>query len=442
MPQAPFRSVVSAPLAALPALLLSGLLVGLLPAQQPKAPPAYPERDVLSPFRECTEICAPPDALFAQLRAMQSIADDPKSKHGFDEHGREVVDDSRWWAARKELEHLDLDAGYLAQILRTSRNSIERATAFYGAFYVANVDHVFNLIAHIPGEPERRTREQAYPRAIAFLRANLGRTWGDLTPEQRAAFHLPQPGSPAAKAQGITRAPRDSDPLHQLNLRPFFQLLDLDAADDQAQGLWFLKECFTVRADLALTWLEPALPRVRQLLVGDSPKVRAEAEGLLLAIGAPGQAGPPADADDAARVDWANKVQKRMFPPIRQLSDGLIVLLPGDERQAIVDGGKQALAGNSLGEPQFGRTKDGQPYRGLRLAAVPESLTVLKLPAGAVITAINGNPVGDLDSLRRVLGSQFEVSDGKGNKQPISRRSLMVEFVLDGAVKAIEYRVL
>ena len=205
---------------------------------------------------------------------------------------------------------------------------------------------------------------------------------------------------------GITRAPRDDDHLHQINLKPFFQLLDLDEPVDQAQGLWFLKEAFAARVDLALAWLEPGLPRVRQLLLSADADVRAQAEGLLQAIGPAGLAPPAAGADNAARLDFADVAIRHRFPPIRDLAEGLIVLLPGPERQAIVDAGRKALSGNTLGVPASGSTKDGLPYRGLKIAQVPETLAVLRIPAGAVITAVNGVPVNDAAGLLRVLDEQ------------------------------------
>src|SRR5690606_24876960 len=116
---------------------------------------------------------------------------------------------------------------------------------------------------------------------------------------------LPKPGSPEAKAAGITRGPRDDDPRHTLNLVPLFQLLDVDEPLDQAQALWFLSQVFTVRQDLALIWLEPMLPRLRQLLISDDIKVRMQAIGAFAAIGPADLARPADDADNKALLDWA-----------------------------------------------------------------------------------------------------------------------------------------
>ena len=265
---------------------LAALLCAPLSAQEPKLSSGYPAKDALTPFRNPTDIAAPPDALFAALRTMRRIAEDPAAARSFDRDGREVVDDEEWRAARAEAERLGIDAGMLAVQMRSNRNPDERAIAFYGAFYCANVDYVFNLISHIPGEPIQKTRERAYPRAIAFLQANVSRRFGDLPEEQqkRIRSELPQIGSPAAKSRGITREPVAEDLMHSVHLVPFLQLLDLDDAMDQAQGLWFVKESCLARKDIALATLEPALPRIRQLLRSPEAKVRNEAFGLFCAI--------------------------------------------------------------------------------------------------------------------------------------------------------------
>src|SRR5580765_2126535 len=82
-------------------------------AQQVKAPPAYPERDILTPFRKVDEIVAPPDKVMAQFRIMRSIADAAAVVKDFDKSGREIVDDDRWRAARATLSQMRIDAGHL-----------------------------------------------------------------------------------------------------------------------------------------------------------------------------------------------------------------------------------------------------------------------------------------------------------------------------------------
>ena len=415
------------------------LLACVCGAQEPKAI-AYPEHDILSPFRHPTDVYAPPDELFRLLRQMQAIAEAPAAKTDFDVNGREIVDDDGWRAARAAVQQLGVDAAYLAQIMRLHKNAGERATAFYGAFYCDNVDHVLNLIAHIPGEPERRTRERAMPRAIAYLHAHLGRRFGDLGEDAKQAMlaAMPQPGSPAAKARGITRAPRDEDQLYELRLVPFFQLLDLDNLDDQAQGLWFLKEVFLLRKDLALTWLEPALPRLRQLLAaGDSTvagkAVRDQTIGLFEAIGPNNLT--PAPVDDARALQaWADTASKSLFPPIRNLNDAIVQIQPSPERDALVAAGTKALETSAIGDPFAGRGKDGQYYRGFRVVTVPDELKALAIPAGVVITTVNGVGVTDAASLLRTVREQLDLQ-----KHP---RRLLVEYRRDDSLYAIEYQLL
>ncbi|HEB52634.1 MAG TPA: hypothetical protein ENI87_05215, partial [bacterium] len=263
------------------------LLVPFAAGQDP-TPKGYPERDALTPFRNPTDVYAPPDELFRQLRIMQNLANRHSASKSFDIDGREVIDHEEWRRARRQVEQIGLNAGMLAQMMRLHRDGTQRATAFYAAFYVPSVDDVLELIAHIPGEPLRRTREAAFRRAIPFLRAHLGRRFGDLSTEQQDALRkaLPEIGSPVAKARGLVRAPQEQDYLHTLRLVPFLQLLDIDDPLDQAQALWFLKETFKIRLDLATLWLEPSLPRIRQLLLDtESRQVRAEAIGLFEVIG-------------------------------------------------------------------------------------------------------------------------------------------------------------
>jgi hypothetical protein len=442
-------SVLSIAVAALsvPALTVTGLAQSTAPAATPTGTPAgkpvqqdaakpvaYPNKDLLSPFRNPVDVYAPPDEVYRALRTMQALADAGNAARSYDAEGREVVADKRWQDARDQLTKLRLDAGYLAQIMRLNRNSADRATAFYGAFYLTNTDHVFELIAHIPGEPERRTREAMLPRAIEFLRANLKRKFGDLGKEQQDALAkaLPELGSPAAKAAGVVRAPIAADWLHKVTLVPFFQLLDLDEAIDQAQGLWFLKETFTIRQDLALLWLEPALPRVKELLLSKSPKVREQAIGLLQAIAPKDLPAPP--SDDQALLVWADAAAKTLFPPIRNLNDTIVQLSPSPERDAIVAAGKTALETAAIGDSVNGQRKDGTRYRGFRIAHVPEALKPLAIPTEAVITTVNGVNITDATTLLQNVSTLLA--------QQKAPRKLFVEYVLQGMTHAIEYRVL
>jgi hypothetical protein len=244
---------------------------------------------------------------------------------------------------------------------------------------------------------------------------------------------MPQPGSPAAKAAGITRAPRDEDQLYSLRLVPFFQLLDLDEPLDQAQGLWFLKEVFLLRRDLALAWVEPSLPRLRQLLASDDAAVRAQAIGLFAAIGPKGL--PSAPIDDARALQtWADTAARALFPPIRNLNDAVVQIQPSPERDALMAAGTKALATSAIGDAFSGRGKDGQYYRGFRVITVPDELQALAIPAGAVITTVNGVGITDAASLLATVQKLLDTQ-----KHP---RQLLVEYRLGDEQHAVEYRLL
>ncbi|MGE3173730.1 MAG: hypothetical protein AB7O97_13985 [Planctomycetota bacterium] len=429
-------------------LLVAALAAATLSAQDPHAAIAYPERDVLSPFRAPAEIVAPePEIVFTALRAMRRIAETPGASVSFDADGREVVDDPEWQRLHREVQRIGLDAGVLAGLMRKNRDGDLRDLAFYAAFHCTNIDYVCNLIGHIPGEPMRATREKAYPRAIEFLRAHLGRTFGSLSKEQQDAVtaSMPEPGSPAAQAKGITRMPRAEDLLFGVNLKPFFQLLDLEEPADQAQALWFLAQCFEIRRDLAEAWLEPALPRVRQLLLGDHAEVRAQALLLLGTIAPADAAVPAADADREALEAFADAATRATFPPIRRISDGVLLLLPSADRDAIAAAGRAALTAGGIGEATFGKTPKGQPYRGLRIERMPAELEVLGIPLEAIVTAVNGVPINDAGSLLRAIEAQFRYRDRSEDRQgvmrPLFRRDLLVELLIDGETRLFEYRI-
>lgn len=403
-------------------------------AQNPVPHVAYPERDALTPFRAPSEVYAPPDRLFSILRRMRAMSARNIYSKSFDDRGREVLDDPTWRRLLSEAEGAGIDAGYLASVMRTSKNADDRRTAFYAMFYCDRVDYIFELISHIPGEPIQVTRQEAFPRAAEFIKANLGRKFGDLSVDQQKAIiaSMPEPGSPAAKTAGIMRAPRDSDHLHQLVIRPFIQLLNEEPID-QAQSLWFLKQVFELREDLAVTWLEPALPRLMQLVVSDNADVRRECVEVLRAIGGNELREPPAlDGDTDALLQWAEDAGKRMFPPIRNLNDTLIVLFPSPERDAIVDAAVTALENSSIGDHFSKQQDDGQWLRGFRVARVPESLAPLAIPEGAVITRINGAPI---------LNAKMLLATTTALVKAGLPRKLLVEYVTDGKTRAVEYQV-
>lgn len=406
-----------------------------LPAQQ-QTLSAYPNRDELTPFRACTGIVAAPDAVFQQLRILREQAERTGAAVDFDANGITTVNHPVWRQSLEELRKQNIDAGWLARILRESRNADERDLAFFGMFFCAEPGHVCNLIAHIPGEPERATRQKAYRRAVAYLRAHLARRFGDLGDEQRKALleNMPAVGSPAAKAMGITRTPVEADHLYVVNLTPFFQMLDLGEPVDQAQALWFLKEVFSVRPDLAKGWLEPAMPRVRGFLEGSEPLARTEARGLLAAVAPKTIRQPEAGAGEAEWTAWTVAVTKAVFPPIRTLSEALFALYPSEERTALAARVKEALSGDTLGDSASGKTEAGEQYWGFRVARLPKELEGLGVPAGAVVTALNGRPVRSAKDLL-ATGTNL-LAMGRG------QRSLFVDYVHEGRKKAVEYRVM
>ena len=422
-----------------PQLLSALLTIGtLLPAALAQAPDlvAFPERDILTPFRTPSEIYAPPDRLYALLRRMRAIAADPTKSKSYDEFGSETVDDDSWRNMRNEVQRIGLDAGYLASIMRMSQNADDRRTAFYAAFLCNRSDYVFNLISHIPGEPVRATREVALPRAVEYLRVHLGKKFGDLDEEQREALlaQMPKVGSPAAKARGITRLPSDDDHLNSLNLVPFFQLLDVEKAIDQAQAVWFLRQVFDIRPDLARLTLEPVLPRLRQLLLAEDRSLREQVIGLLQVIGPDDLPAADPDDDPAQLAAWAETAISSLFPPIRNINNALIQLFPSPERNAIVKAGIAALENSSIGDPYRGKDQDGQYFRGYRIAIVPDELAPLAIPVDSVITAVNGMPIytakSALDAVRRLLDT------------PGQAQKLLVEYFLDGKSRAVEYRIM
>lgn len=407
------------------------------PSSQEPIPVAYPEKDALSPFRDPTDIYAPPDELFRQLGVMQNIANRPGVEKSYDERGREVVDDPTWREAFAKVKSIGIDAGILAGMMRLHRNAVQRETAFYGAFYAPNIGHVMELISHIPGEPVRATREAAFPRAIAFLRANLKRKFGQLSEDEKAAVlkALPEIGSPVAKAQGVSRLPTDGDHLHSLTLKPFFQLLDLEEDIDRAQALWFLKEVFTIRPDLPNLWLEPALPRLEQLLVSKDPDVRNQTIAIYQLVG-PKKMGPP-PSDPEALVTWARAAAKHLFPPIRNLNDAIVQLFPSEERDAIAEAGTKALQSSAIGDPFRGQRKDGSWFSGFRVARIPEELAPLAIPVDATITSVNGTPIGSAQDL---LATVSIIVKKKAKRRQMAR--VMIEYVLKGKAYAIEYRIM
>jgi hypothetical protein len=95
---------------------------------------------------------------------------------------------------------------------------------------------------------------------------------------------------------------------------------------------------------------------------------------------------------------------------------------------------RTALAEGSIGDPWRGKDKTGAFATGYRIVTVPEPLRALAIPAGAVITSINGVAVRDAASLLATATQLLTAG-----RPP---RVLMVEMLVGGELRAIEYRVL
>ncbi len=405
--------------------LSTALLAGLgtpLPGQQ----------DILSPFRNPQESVPIPERLsevFRQLRIMQSTAENigPVS---FDELGREVCDSPRWKDAYEELRGYYVDPGFLSQVIRYSGSPQDRDVALYGSYFVDNPDYVLDLIEHIPGEPVQRLREKAYARAINYLRVHLPRTFGDLSEEEYAALGLPQVGSPAAKAMGLVRDPRTDDSLYLLDLRPFVQLMEKDSESVHAQGLWFVKECFWIERRLAADWMERMTPRLRLFMMSENELVRRESFGVIEAADPKERPAPPLDSDPKDARAWLDAVLYEIYPPIRVIAEGLIDLYPSPDLDEVIEVGTALLSRDSIGLIENGRTSDGKPYRGLHVARIPEPLDKLGIPRGSVIININGQPVSGSMRILEIIRTDLE-----------HRLQFLVEYVHDGQLRAIAYRV-
>lgn len=382
--------------------------------------PALPAQryEGLRPFRRPHQQVKVPAELFTQLRKMLEIADSPGAVLRYDENGREVCDDPAWRQAYERARPLLKNmGGYLGIILRDSGNPEHRRLAAYGAFYLENIEHVFQLLAFLPGEPERRTREEGYRRAIAFLSVHL--------PRNREAAKGDEAGAPPAGR----RPPHPGEPRYHLNTFPFLCLLELDDPRDQAQGLWFLAEVMRIRPDLAPSILEEARPHLEDLVFSEHDDVRRQAERFVRAAD-PRHRPAPIDTSRERREAWLQAVLDTVLPPIRKISDGLVEIHFGDKLDRLVAVGRAALEADALGGPEQGRLRSGLGYRGFRIARLPRPLDELGLPLEAVITAINGQPVATaaeiLDAVR--LWTRH-------------RRALLVEFVHRGRQRAVEFRL-
>ena len=376
-------------------------LAAALPAQVPEG---------LLPFRNPTKDVEVPRELFRDLLLMQATAQNPGDYEVVINHdGREHCTDPTWKKAhRSAMGKMFNMASMFGIVLRDSRHVNHRMLAAYGTFLVDDPQQVFQLIAFFPGEPVREIREAAFRRAIAFLRVHL--------PKNR-----PQPSDQEHLAPTA---------LYQLEAGGFVGLLSVEDPLDQAQGLWFLAELCDIRPDSAPALLGASQEQLRELLVSDNPMVRKEARHFLHRADPQHRPMPAVDADDAALLAWLDAVLHDVFPPIRTVADGRTDLYPSKDLDRIIAVGREVLQQKSIGEPFQGRISAGLYYRGFRVARLPEPLDQLRIPVGAVITAINGQPVATAQSILDVLETVAK-----------SQRMIMVEYVHAGGNHAMEYRL-
>ena len=103
--------------------------------------------------------------------------------------------------------------------------------------------------------------------------------------------------------------------------------------------------------------------------------------------------------------------------------------MPGEENTALM----LALENSSIGDHISKQLDDGQWLRGFRVAHVPEALTPLAIPEGAIILRMNGAPI---------LNAKTLLSTTKAFLEAGIPRRLIVEYVVDDEERAVEYRVM
>jgi hypothetical protein len=386
-------------------LAASGLaLASLLPCQTAREPL----------FRNPDVDVAPPSELYAELRRMHGIAraktgraaDAPRT---YDAEGREVVDDAAWREIRERLPtKIHRQAGYLGQILEKSGSVEDRAIAAFGAFYVDEVQQTMQLIELLPGEPSREIRTESFQRAVEFLRVHL--------PKNRTE-------------KGNQGRPVEV-PAYEFAFGSFLRLLEAEDGIDRAQAAWVLTHTIPLRADLPARLIGVAERPLRMLVVDEDAGARTQGRALLAAIAPKGIKLP---ADDAPREAWSDAVtavRRVLLPPVRRFSEGRVDLYVGTELTPLLKEGRALLARDAIGVTMTGRSRDGVPFRGYRIARLPEPFDRLGLPMDAVVTSIQGQPVAEAAQIVAVL-------DALAPKVT----SVLVEYIDDGQPRALEVRI-
>lgn len=367
------------------------------------AVPALPAQRLPSPFRSPdVPMTLHPD-LMREFRTMRRLVEPPAPRSlQFDAEGREASTDPEWEAARRRtLTALPRLAGDIAYIFHQSANPEDRATAAYALFFLEDLPRSVEATKLFAGEPVYEIRRRALARAIPFLEVQLRKTDGD-------------------------------KPLYAFDPTPFWSMLQSEVARDDALTLWFLARLTQIRPALRHVILAGAEPELRKVFTDLDRERLPWANDLLRAIDP--QADERAVLDEKAaaeqRLAWLDAAILTLFPPIRRITDGLYELHPGKDRDELVRVGREALRQDAIGATVHGQQRNGQPYRGYRVARLPEPLDRIGLPVDAIVASINGQPVATAAELLELLEALCKNTD-----------SLLVEFVTDGTRKAIEYRI-
>lgn len=399
------------------------LLLGPIAVAQETTPAGTAEGvDWRMPFRSPASNVAPPDC-WVDLRPMYEIARDAApEQRSFDANGTEVIDDPVWRQHHDAFVVSRIDAGYLSVILRDSRHISDRAIAFYGSFYVPDPSVVLQLVQHIPGEPARGLREDAYRRAAEYVRVHLPtRVDGDLD-----AWSKTRP------APGGGRPPRPGTYVHPFDPTAFVALLGVDDWRDYEQALWFLSRCTESRKEVGLAALDMGHALLRNVIATGRPSTRQAAQEFVALLDpVADRKSPTTEAPSDDWLAWYAAAVHDIFPPLRRISEGLFELYPSADLDDLVRVGTAALKNGSLGtDGVSGTNAQGGPFRGFRLETLPAPLDQLGLEHGFTITSINGVPSATAAAMLKL----FEKSAARTKR-------FVVEFVdRQGAARAIEYR--
>lgn len=411
--KAPFELIHSL----VPLTLTTGLLLTAAPGavlSQASAQEDPVNVDWRLPYRSPETKIAPPDGLFEVLRRLQSVYNGTPESGQLSINGRDSVESEEWSRTMADLERVELQPPYLSLIIRDSNIPNDRRTAFFGAFLVELDDTVRAFIEHIPGEPARSIREEAYLRAVRWMahhdRPGYVRSGEEIT-EAEASLHAMQ------------RRER-------IDLTPFFAVLDLEEEIDRAQGLWFLAQVSRIHPYYAEKTIEGAYHRLVEMADDPSEGVQTQLRELAVLIDPDEERREAGLAEDADVRERLAAIRYDLFPPIRQLSAGVFELYPHADRDEILEVGQRWLEGGGFEENVSGRDERGVVYYGLRLPALPEPLDRLGIPSGVILVAISGNVVRRpaqvaelLENYARPGGAFFlEYVDSRGKRRAVQYR--------------------